>query len=591
MNKIAITTCAIVLLGLLAGCPLVPPVTDTGALRLSFSSANMNRVENFVPPVNMTIASYDVQGSGPGGASFQQLGVTGASLNVGSLVTGPWTVNVDARNPASTVIAAGATSVTIAGGQTASATVTVAPLPGNGALNVSVSWPAGLITSPGVSATLTPQGGAPAAFSMALAGDSLSASGSDAARPAGYYTLSLTIVDGAQTVYGLTDVVRIVAGNTTTAAIVLTASDIARAVGGVTIAVTPDLRNPVTLGFTGQQALLAQGSSMTVVATPSQSVASYQWFLNGVAIAGATGASVTLGSALPPGGYSLDLVVAKPDVLGAGHVGFRVAALVAAPTFSPPAGTYTADQSVTLSCATTGAAIHYTTDGSTPTAASPAYSTPIGVAGSGTTMTIKAFAVKAGMIDSAVASAAYSITNVVYSQPPAAAGGLIPSSRVDPDGSNGDVYAYDSFVLAADTAIREVRWRGGYAAGGAYGMVTNFRLTFYASTANDTQPLANSPDTPEVFLADFLVGGNAGETAAGSAGGVAMYDYVSVLPTTFPATAGVKYWLRIEAYQAALADWGISTGTGGNGSYYRFTIMPRIFATIPGQDTSFSLVK
>ncbi len=590
MKKIAIPAVALVLFALLAGCPMVSPAA-TGSLALSFGSANMNRLENFVPPVDMTIASYDVHGSGPGGASFQQLGVVGASLTVGSLVTGDWSVSVDARNAASAIIASGAAGVTIVGGQTASATVTVTPLSGNGTLALSVSWPAGLVASPSVSATLTPQGGAPAAFSLALAGDSLSASGTNAALAAGYYTLSLAILDGAQPVYGLTDVVRIVAGSTTTATIVLTASDIARAVGSVTITVTPDLRNPVTIGFTGQQALLAQGSSMTVVATPSQSVTSYQWFLNGVAIAGATGASVTVGSALPPGGYSLDLVVAKPNVLGSGHVGFRVAAPVAAPTFSPPGGTYSADQSVTLSCATTGAAIHYTTNGSTPTAASPTYATPISVAGYGTTMTIKALAVKAGMIDSAVASAAYSITNVVYSQPPAAAGGLIPSSRVDPDGSNGDVYAYDSFVLAADTAIREVRWRGGYAAGGAYGMATNFRLTFYASTANNTQPLANSPDTPEVFLADFLVGGNAGEAAAGSVGGVAMYDYAYVLPTAFPATAGVTYWLRIEAYQAALADWGIASGTGGNGSYYRFTIMPRIFATIPGKDTSFSLLK
>jgi hypothetical protein len=41
------------------------------------------------------------------------------------------------------------------------------------------------------------------------------------------------------------------------------------------------------------------------------------------------------------------------------------------PMFSPPAGTYTATQNVALSSGTAGAAIYYTTDGSTPTAASP----------------------------------------------------------------------------------------------------------------------------------------------------------------------------------------------------------------------------
>jgi hypothetical protein len=37
-------------------------------------------------------------------------------------------------------------------------------------------------------------------------------------------------------------------------------------------------------------------------------------------------------------------------------------------TFSPAAGTYTTNQSVTISCATSGATIYYTTNGSTPTA-------------------------------------------------------------------------------------------------------------------------------------------------------------------------------------------------------------------------------
>ena len=49
-------------------------------------------------------------------------------------------------------------------------------------------------------------------------------------------------------------------------------------------------------------------------------------------------------------------------------------------TASPRGGTYGSAQSVTLSCSSsTGeacASIHYTTDGSTPTARSPAYSTP-----------------------------------------------------------------------------------------------------------------------------------------------------------------------------------------------------------------------
>ena len=79
---------------------------------------------------------------------------------------------------------------------------------------------------------------------------------------------------------------------------------------------------------------------------------------------------------------------------------------VAAPTFTPAAGEYTAAQSVEIACATDGASIYYTTDGTDPTAASSAYTDAIAV---GETMTIKAIAVKEGMTDSEIATAAYTI--------------------------------------------------------------------------------------------------------------------------------------------------------------------------------------
>lgn len=76
-----------------------------------------------------------------------------------------------------------------------------------------------------------------------------------------------------------------------------------------------------------------------------------------------------------------------------------------APTFSPAAGTYTEVKNVTISCATDGATIHYTTDGSTPTNTSAVYSSAISV---GEDMTIKAIAIKNDK-ESSVATAAYVI--------------------------------------------------------------------------------------------------------------------------------------------------------------------------------------
>jgi len=61
---------------------------------------------------------------------------------------------------------------------------------------------------------------------------------------------------------------------------------------------------------------------------------------------------------------------------------------------------------VELATTTVGATIYYTTDGSTPTIGSMIYADPIVIHAA---MTINAIAVKAGMANSAVLSAAYTI--------------------------------------------------------------------------------------------------------------------------------------------------------------------------------------
>ena len=79
----------------------------------------------------------------------------------------------------------------------------------------------------------------------------------------------------------------------------------------------------------------------------------------------------------------------------------------AAPTFTPPSGTYTSVQSVTLASTTSGAKIYYTTDGTEPSSASTLYTGAISVAA---TTTIKAIAYDASNANpSAVVSALYTI--------------------------------------------------------------------------------------------------------------------------------------------------------------------------------------
>lgn len=122
---------------------------------------------------------------------------------------------------------------------------------------------------------------------------------------------------------------------------------------------------------------------------------------------GSTGTSVTISST----GTTLKAVACKD--------GFNVSAVASAtytlkcatPTFSVAAGTYTSTQSVELSCSTTNAVIHYTTDGSTPTESSPTYSSAITVDDD---MTIKAIAFKTNYASSDAAEAAYRIKNCTW---------------------------------------------------------------------------------------------------------------------------------------------------------------------------------
>jgi alpha-tubulin suppressor-like RCC1 family protein len=75
------------------------------------------------------------------------------------------------------------------------------------------------------------------------------------------------------------------------------------------------------------------------------------------------------------------------------------------PSFSPGAGTYASPPAVTIA-STAGAAIRYTTDGSTPSPSSPIYSGPVTLT---TTSTLQAFATVAGWSSSPVAVASYTM--------------------------------------------------------------------------------------------------------------------------------------------------------------------------------------
>ncbi len=109
-----------------------------------------------------------------------------------------------------------------------------------------------------------------------------------------------------------------------------------------------------------------------------------------------------------------------------GSAAYTINGAVATPTFSPAAGAYGPAQSVTISDATSGATIYYTTNGTTPTTASATYSSAITVSA---TETLEAIATHSGYSNSAVGSAAYTINGAAATPGFSPAAGTYSSSQ------------------------------------------------------------------------------------------------------------------------------------------------------------------
>jgi uncharacterized repeat protein (TIGR03803 family) len=89
------------------------------------------------------------------------------------------------------------------------------------------------------------------------------------------------------------------------------------------------------------------------------------------------------------------------------HAAYTIEPRVAKPTFSLKAGTYSTPQPLSMTDATVGAKIYYTTDGTKPTTSSTLYTAAITVS---TTETIEAVAVLNGYLNSGIQNKTYTIT-------------------------------------------------------------------------------------------------------------------------------------------------------------------------------------
>ena len=231
---------------------------------------------------------------------------------------------------------------------------------------------------------------------------------------------------GAAVTFGGTAAAHVVVTNSTT----ITATTPAKSAGAVTVTVT----------VSRQSGSLARG--FTYVATPTVSkVSPNSGSTTGgtaVTITGtsfASGATVTFGGtaathvvvtnsttitattpAKSAGAVTVTVTVSRQSGSLANGFTYTTPVTVATPTFNPGADTYSSAQSVSITSATSGATICYTTNGSTPAASTPGIcSTGTALANGGivtvsTSETLEAIGTENGFTNSAVGSASYTIS-------------------------------------------------------------------------------------------------------------------------------------------------------------------------------------
>jgi hypothetical protein len=327
--------------------------------------------------------------------------------------------------------------------------------------------------------------------------------------------------------------------------ITVTRSDFSLATLAPQVAILPGNSATATLvltsvnGFTGTVALTESAPS-GITATFSSASPS---------VSAATTGTVTLTAAasVAPGTYPVIITATA-----GGHVHTAQVLIViqaaAAPVFSPAAGAYKAIQQVTLSDPAPGAVIYYTTNGTTPTAASTQYTGAISISAAAT---LKAIAVVNKGLPSAIASATYTVTlpAAVPSISPAAGTYTSTQSVTITDTTAGATIYYTTNGSAPTTA--STKYTGAISVAStetiqAVATATGYSLSPVASAAYTIQKVAASPklspaagtytSTQSVTITDATAGATIYYTTNGSAPTASSTKYTGAISVTATET-------------------------------------------------------
>ena len=239
------------------------------------------------------------------------------------------------------------------------------------------------------------------------------------------------------------------------------------------------------------------------------------------------------------------------------------AGIVGAPTANPTAGTYSENQSVTLTSSTVGATIYYTTDGSDPTITGGAtggttaeYTAPIavtGTVGQSITTTIKAIAVQNGMQDSSVETFTYTIKQ--DSQTPDVPGVTAPSITTQPGNATVKVGETATFTIAVNGTDLTYQWQIDRNDGNGWVNIDGATAAIYTTSTVDINCSG--------FKYQCVVSNSAGTDTSNTA-------VLTVMENTTPAPDSVDYEILDGANTSWEQNSDGSLSIRGSGEFSKF---------------------
>ncbi|MCP4129854.1 MAG: hypothetical protein GY754_02445 [bacterium] len=274
---------AVSLLFAAAGCGSSNPgsladAQNSGTIKLTISQKSGTKT--ILPNIDMTPAAYTINGTGPNGAEVN-LSISDVSVDIPELAFGNWIISVDALNANDQLIARGSGAFSVHTGETTSADITVTPLAGNGTLTVTLEWNSDDTEVPSIEAQLINSSDEVQDLSFTINSEKDTGTFSASDIPAGYYVLSVKLLDNNIQTMGAVEIVRIVEGKTSTGSFIF--NEINKPGGNIIANILADMEEPIEVSMSDIPGELAKGTTPSVTASVPDGVGDvrYTWFING----------------------------------------------------------------------------------------------------------------------------------------------------------------------------------------------------------------------------------------------------------------------------------------------------------------------